>query len=287
MKVMKYLSLFLAVALTVSCEKHVIEYDVVPIENMAEFQLHYMAPVTAIAANDITRIEINGSMVANAKAALKTYSGVPGGSSTTSPTGRFYTVNPGNVNLKLYMTAILDPKGDSLVYDQNVTLTKGKQNVVVHAFDKVPFVFDNGYPYGRRETVTTDSVTWVKFYNFLYETSGVPTTLKLQYQYIDFRTKALVNLGQPVAFGEATGWQQVTVVKTDLVSAGTQRVDYRIKVIDDSGAEVGDLQMRNSSGKYVSYSDYWTGTIGRRVHHMLSGFRAAAPACAVRQFYAL
>ena len=281
MKVMKYLSLFLAVALTVSCEKHVIEYDAVPIENMAEFQLHYMVPVTAVAANNIIRVEFNGTMVANAKASLNTYNQIP------SSAAKFYAVNPGNMNLKLYMTAKLDPKGDSLVYDQNVTLAKGKQNVIVHAFDKVPFVFDNGYPYGRRETVTTDSVTWVKFYNFLYETAGVPTTLKLQYQYIDYRTKALVNLGQPVAFGETTGWQQVTVVKTDLVSSGTQRVDYRIKVIDDNGAVVGDLQIRNSAGKYVSYSDYWTGTIGRRVHHMLSGFRAAAPACAVRQFTAL
>ena len=45
MKIIKYLSLVLAVALTVSCEKNVIEYDTTPITDMAEFQLHYMVPV--------------------------------------------------------------------------------------------------------------------------------------------------------------------------------------------------------------------------------------------------
>ncbi len=77
-----------------------------------------------------------------AQAPLSTYNAIPSGA-----VGRFYTVNPGNVNLKMYMTAKLEPKGDSLVYDQSVTLTEGKQNVFVHAFDQPPVLFDNGFPY--------------------------------------------------------------------------------------------------------------------------------------------
>jgi hypothetical protein len=280
MKIIKYLSLILAVILMASCEKNVIEYDATPIGEVAEFQLHYIVPVTAVAANNITKVEINNQLYANNRAPLNTYNAIPGGG-----VGRFYTVNPGNVNIKMYQGVDMDV----LVYDQSLTLTAGKQNLFVHDFNLPPVVIDNGYPYIRRETVETDTTTWVKFYNFLYETAGVPTTLKLQYQYISHRTGQLVNIGEPVAFGETTGWQQVLLLKlpNEIVTAGSRRIDYRIKVIDDDGNIVGDLSIRNSSGVYVNYSDFWTGTIGRRVHHIFSGMRAAAPASAVRVFTAL
>ncbi len=282
MKVIKYLSLILAVTLMASCEQQTIEYDAEPIGEMAEIQLHYIAPVTAVAANNITRVDLNNQMVANNKAPLSTYNAIPSGS-----VGKFYVVNPGTLNIKMYKLGKVTI--DSLVYDQNVTVTKGKQNLFVHDMTLPPTVIDNGYPYIRRETVETDSTTWVKFYNFLYETAGVPTTLKLQYQYISHRTNQVVNIGSPVAFGESTGWQQVLLIKlpNELVTAGSRRIDYRIKVVDNNGNIVGDLQVRNASGAMVSYADYWTGTIGRRVHHIFCGFRAAVPVSAVRTFTAL
>jgi len=282
MKIIKYLSLILAVTLMASCEKQEIAYDATPIGEMAEIQLHYIAPVTAVAANNITRVDLNNKMVSNNKAMLNTYNAIPSGS-----VGKFYVVTPGTLNIKMYKLGKVTI--DSLVYDQNVTVTKGKQNLFVHDMTLPPTVIDNGYPYIRRETVETDTTTWVKFYNFLYETAGVPTTLKLQYQYISHRTNQVVNIGAPVAFGESTGWQQVLLIKlpNELVTAGSRRIDYRIKVVDDSGNIVGDLQVRNASGVMVSYSDFWTGTIGRRVHHIFCGLRAAVPVSAVRTFTAL
>lgn len=281
MKKNKYIGLALAAVVLISCEKHEIQYDAEQAGAVAEFQLHYMNPVNAVAANNINKVEINGKMIANSKAPLTTYNAIPKGS-----VGRFYTVTPGNVNIKLYYTTKLLPASDSLVYDQNVTLTQKKQNVFVHDFNKPPVVFDNLYPYVRRQTVTTDSITWVRFYNFLYETAGVPTTLKLQYQYVSHRTSQPVNIGSPVAFGESTGWEPVLLLKSSLL-VNDRRIDYKIKVVDDNGNVVGDLQIKNSSGKYVAYSDYWTGTLGRFVHHTLSGMRDASPACAVRLFTAL
>jgi len=115
----------------------------------------------------------------------------------------------------------------------------------------------------------------------------VPTTLRLQYQYVSHRTGELVNIGNPVAFGESTGWEQVLLLKTDIVSSGSRRIDYKIKVIDDNGAVVGDLQVMKSNGTYASYSDYWTGYLGRRAHHIFCGYRAASPTSGVRLFYAL
>lgn len=278
MKIIKYLSLILAVALMASCEKVPIEYDAETIGEVAEFQLHYVVPVTATTANRITKVEINGQLYSNIQAPLNTYNAIPSGSA-----GRFFVVAPGNVNIKMYQGTDMD----QLVYDQNTTLTVRKQNVFVHDFNQPPVVLDNYYPYIRNVTAETDSITWVNFYNFLYETPGVPTDLRLQYQYVSHRTGELVNIGEPVAFGESTGWQQVLLIKTDLVSSGSRREDYRIKVVDAGGAIVGDLQVMRSNGTFASYSDYWTGYIGRRVHHIFSGYRAASPTSAVRLFYAL
>jgi hypothetical protein len=278
MKILKYLSLIMAITLMASCEKVPIEFDAEPIGNVAEFQLHYVVPVDATTANRITKVEINGQLYANITAPLNTYNAIPSGS-----VGKFYIVSPGSVNIKMYQGNDMDV----LVYDQNVALTAGKQNVFIHDFNLPPVVLDNGYPYIRRETVETDSTTWVRFYNFLYETAGVPTDLRLQYQYVSHRTGQLVNIGNPVAFGESTGWEQVLLIKTDLVSSGSRRIDYKIKVVDNAGNILGDLQVMNSSGNFVSYSDYWTGYIGRWVHHIYCGMRAANPRAAVRLFYAL
>lgn len=282
MKIIKYLSLVLAVALTMSCEKHEIEYDATPISDMAEFQLHYMVPVTSAAANNITRVDVNGKLFANSKAPLATYNAIP------TSAGKFYAVNPGNVNLKLYMTAKLEPKGDSLVYDQSVAMAKGKQNVFVHDFVQVPVVFDNGFPYIKRETVSTDSTSWVKFYNFLYETPGEPTSKRIQYQYVDTRTSALVNIGAPVAFGEATDWVQITVLKSVLVSQGSRSITFRMKEVDDDGTIIGDLQVMGTTGSYAAYTGTATLTIGRWYHHTMAGFRAVkSPNSSVRVFTAL
>ncbi|MDP3003136.1 MAG: hypothetical protein WC854_04350 [Bacteroidales bacterium] len=278
MKINKYLSLVLAITLLVSCEKNKIEYNTTDIADKAEFQLHYYVPVTAVAANNITKVEINGQLFANNKAPLTTYNAIPNGA-----VGRFYAVDPGTVNIKMYTGTDMA----TLVYDQNTTLTAGKQNVFVHDFIQVPVVFSNDYPYTPNATGVTDSTAWVKFYNFLYETSGAPSGKKLQYQYIDSRTSLPVNIGQPVSFGETTGWQKVTVVKSVNISSGSRLITFKMKEVDINGV-IGDLQIRGTSGSYAAYSATATLFIGRRYHHTMAGFRAvASPNSSVRIFTAL
>jgi hypothetical protein len=281
MKIIKYFSLILAPMLIVSCEKHEIQYDAVNPVNKAEFQLHYVVPVTSASANNITKVEINGQLFANVKAPLNTYNAIPSGA-----VGRFYTVDPGNVSIKMYQGTDMA----TLVYDKTVTLTEGKQNVFVHDFAQTPVVFSNGYPYPRNVTDATDSASWVKFYNFLYETTGAPTTLKIQYQYLDSRTNLPVNIGLPVAFGQSTDWQKVTVVKlpTDLVSAGSRTITFNMKTVDANGNLGPDLQIMGTNGKYTAYTATATLFIGRRYHHIMAGFRAMSTATSsVRVFTAL
>jgi hypothetical protein len=283
MKIVKYLGLVLIIATAFSCTKHEVVYNADTLTGTAEFQLHYYNPVTSATANNITRVEVNGQLYSNYKAPLTTYNAVPGGG-----IGRFFAVAPGSVNLKLYQGSV-DPL--TLVYDRNVTMAEGKQNIFVHDFAQDPFVYNNGYPYPRNVTEITDSICWIKFYNILYDTIGtpnVPTNLRLQYQYIDYRTSVPVNIGPPVAFGETTDWQPVTVVKDNNISAGSRLMTFKIKTVDAGGNIIGDLQIMGTGGTYSAYTSTFTCAIGRRYHQVMSGFRKVkAPNSSVRTFTAL
>jgi len=277
MKIVKYLGLALVLALTASCQKHEIEYNTTPLaENMAEFQIHYVVPLATATANNMYKVTVDDSLITNSTAPLTTFNAIPKGS-----VGKFFTHEAGTVDLKMYQGT-----GLTLAYDQNVTLSSGKQNVFVYDLSQPPKVFDNGAPFGFTSTLGTDSTCFVKFYNFLYDAAGTPTTLKLQYQYVDthYNTSVTpnkiiysdtINLGDPVLFGEATGWQVVKVVKTTAISAGSNKIYYRIKVIDAAGHKVGELSMMNSAGTYVPYNEFKTESIGRRYHHILGGIRTA------------
>lgn len=269
----------------ISCEKHEIEYMTTPVDkDLAEIQLHYFVPVTAIADNNIYKVAIgNQEYVNNGAAVISTYNAIPSGS-----VGRFYAVQAGDVNIKLYKGTDM-----KLVYDKTINLSTGKQNVFVYDFDEEPIIFDNGYPYDTNITTNTDSTCWVKFYNFMYEKEGEYCSLKLQYQYQytkDPKTgekSEWINIGNPIGFGETTGWQPIQVIKSIFNSSGYARIDYKIKVQDENGEYTEDLQLWNSNGKYVSYSDYWNGYIGRRYHHIIKGMRSAKPIASVSQFTAL
>ena len=279
----KYLFLVSIVATIFSCKKNVVEYDTETVKDEAQFQLHYVVPVTSGTANNIYKVEINGEQYANNTNPLSTYNAIPSGA-----IGLFFTTKVGQNNIKLYKSTNLD-----LVYDQNVEMTKKKQNVFVYDFSKPPMVFDAGYPFNSPVTDSSGKFAWVKFYNFLYETAGVPTALKLQYQrqYVinndTNETSDWINVGPPVAFGQATGWELIDVNKTVVISSGNAYVDYRIRLIGADGSDQGPLRVMNSSGNFVEYADYWTAYVGRRYHHVLAGFRAAKPTSGVRQFTGL
>jgi hypothetical protein len=291
MKILNNLVWVLLAACLFSCEENEVKYDTTPISGTAEFQLHYIVPVTSVPANNITRVEINGRVYANSTAPLNTYNAVPNGTASA-----FYTVEPGTVNIKLYQGV----GGTTLVYDQDATLVAGKQNVFVHNFTAPPVVIDNGYPYEKSVSLDTDTISHVKFYNFLYETAGVPTTLRLQYQYIYTRSyfnekferiilnKDTLDVGPPVAFGESTGWQPVKVFKETYNNVATANLNYLLQVVDANGNIVGRLQVRNNAGAMQPYAapNITATSVGRNVHHIFAGIRTAAPNSSVREFIA-
>lgn len=273
--------------LCTACEKNVVEYPATPIddETTAQFQLHYMVPVSTGAANNINKVELDGQLLANETSPLTTFNFIPSGA-----VGRFFSAEPGTVNLKLYRGAV---SSLTLAYDQDFDLPAGKYNVIIHDFDRPPIIVKNEAPYPKLTTEHTGTTAWVKFYNFLYETPGVPTALKLQYQFQyttdnDTGEKSeWANLGKPLSFGEATGWEPVTVNKTVEISSGTARIDYRIRLIGEDGSDQGSLVVQNSAGNMVDYSDWWNAGIGRVYHHMFAGYRTDSPTSGVRLATAL
>ena len=277
MKFFKYLTYSLALMLMVaSCDKHEILYNTDPAAE-AEFQLHYFEPIDNVAANYIDSVFVNGVLYSsvNGSGQLVPYNGVPGGT-----TGRFFSIEPGNAEFVFYR------KGN-IVYQQTTTLKAGKQNVIVHDLNKEPIVIDNGYPYqhvsGTPTVATwdTDSLETVMFINLLYEEAGKPYEGKLQYQWQHPKTKEWNNLGEPVAFGEATDRAMVKVIKTTHNSSGSCRIDYRILTED------GNVLQICKSNKFIDYSDYWTGYIGRSYMHFYCGIRTKNNYSQVKQWTSL
>ena len=126
-------------------------------------------------------------------------------------------------------------------------------------------------------TLTEDSgdFYWVKFTNFMFEEPGqiYEGKVQYQYQYRDYldgggARSEWLNVGEPVAFGETTGWVELIVYKQYFNSSGYARADYRI--VDEAG---NVIKRMNAYGNMGNYSDYWTAYIGRRYQHIMHGFR--------------
>ncbi|MDR1719923.1 MAG: hypothetical protein LBR67_07395 [Dysgonamonadaceae bacterium] len=318
MKTGKYILLAAALILA-SCEKNVIEFDEVSLTDQAVIQLHYMVPLASVnAIYNIYRIDINGVNVSNDQISITQY-----GTQPAAGIGGFITKS-GNTNLKLYMRETVMENGvaksvDKLVYDKDVVLASGVQNVVITDFDAAPFVYPGEVTWEvDTKQFDADTVAYLKFYNLMYETPGVPTKLKLQYQYQytihpiyvagdeipegkalgdatgDTSKSPWLDLGKPVGFGECTGWQICPVKRTTYISTGSARVDFRI-VVTEGGTVGVDMDADGllygydrSSAKFMTYTDYWTEYVGRRRHHFFVGTRNGAPGFDVPSpYYAL
>lgn len=274
MKILKYIPLFLAaVGVLSSCDKHEIEFPFTNVNEMTQVQLHYFVPTSTATANNIYKIELGDQVYVqpNNASIMSTYNGQPSGS-----VGLFYTVKENNPVLRYYLGPDL-----KLAYERTLNLIPGrKQNVIVYDFDKDPLIIDTGYSSNNitfevTPTYQTDSIGYVRFYNLMYETPGVPYQGKIQYQ-AHYRSKWLnndwsewQNVGEPIGFGESTSWAPVSIDRPTGAAYGQTAVYYRI--LDENGDE---LKVMNQYGNYANYSDYRTLYVGRRYQHFLRGFRS-------------
>jgi len=288
MKILKYYLINFAVILlvTASCQKHDIQIKgqiTFDPKTQAAFIVHHIVPLADDVGNYIRKIELNGNVIYRTN--IVTFNAAPSGAA-----GRYFTAPKGTSNLKLYRgTGSAPDINYTLAFEKDIDLEAGQHyNVFVHNFDADPVIVNNGYPYVK-DPVYNDSCTYVKFCNFMYDSIGRPTNLKLQYKYQNhYNTAEWLNVGDAVSFGETTGWVTIPMKRPAGVVNGATRVDYRIYVVDAAGQEIGRLRQMGSGGSYIDYSDYWTGYIGRRAHHIYCGYRhlGSGAKSDVRVFYA-
>ena len=289
-KLNKFLALMMVLAVLSSCEKNVIGLDGEEItDETSMFQISNMVPLPLTTANTVNQTEVNGRLLTNQTTPMAPFNYLPGPLASVNA-NKFFTSAERDINLKIYRGAA---SALTLSYDQNITLQPGKQTLFIHDFSQPPVNIPFPLPFPTVVSEDTGTAAWIRFINLMYESPGVPSNLKLQYQWqytTDNETAAKsdwLNLGQPVAFGEATGWEQVYVNKTVEASSGTARIDYRIRLIGPDGSDQGSMQVRNTGGALVDYSDWWNAAIGRVYNHVFAGYRnvnaSATPGVGIRQ----
>ena len=278
MKNIKYLlfSAFVAFAL-IGCEKHDLSFaPEVAVDDMALFQITYVEPIAVNANNAIDSVFLNGVLVGSATGVgqLTVNGTYPYGPS--AGTGLFFTAVPGYNNLKFYR------KGTE-VYNQDVELKAGRQEVFVYKLTEKPIVLDNLYPHKfnpDRATVATfdtDSIARIRFYNFAFQgNANTPYSGKIQYQWCHDKSVGATgrggadgnwhNIGSPVGFGEATEYELVQVWKETYNSSGNEQLWFR--GIDEAG-------------NVIIANDYWTTYIGTAVKHIYRGVKGGSPSAGI------
>jgi hypothetical protein len=274
MKNIKYLLFSACVTCALmSCEKHDLSFA--PQESadgMALFQITYVEPIAVNANNAIDSVYLNGALVAGATGVgqLAVNGTYPYGPSTG--TGLFFATKPGYNNIKFYR------KGNE-VYNQDINLTAGRQEVFVFSLSEVPVILDNDYPHkynperATPATFNTDSIARIRFYNFAFQgNASTPYVGKIQYQWCHDSTVGSTGRGGPdgnwhniggyVGFGEATTYEIVGVYKETFNSGGQEQLWFR--GIDETG-------------KVVIADDYWTTMLGVAVKHIYRGIVGGTP----------
>ncbi len=273
-------TLFMMILFAFACEKHAIVYNSQAVdENMSSVQIFNYIPETTAANATFEKVVLNGQLVALKIGQLNHMNAIPSGS-----VGRFFATTAGASTLELYK----NEDDQTPVYSVNIELPKGKCNLFIYDITKDPIIFDNEFPYPTNITTNTDSIAHIKFYNFLFEDSqSSPYQGRIQYQWQHPVTNEWANLGEPVAFGEATSWSPVIVIKdggyysSGFNTSGSCRIRYNIRKVNSDGT-LGDKLVVNNK----DYYDYWIANIGRAYHHTLRGYRTTSLG-RVSQFTAL
>ncbi len=112
----------------------------------------------------------------------------------------------------------------------------------------------------------------IKFYNFLYESEGVPYPHKLQAYFKNQETGVYdVKCGEPFGFGEACKWSIVPLIKQAYNDLGRNRMDFNFHVIDASGHDLGVLTYGTNNKEFTDY--YSRYDIGRAYMMFAIGVR--------------
>lgn len=277
MKVLKYFAFALAAVFAFSaCSKHEIEYPAEELGNdMAEIQLYNAIPTASAAAGNLTYVVLNDNdTIATPNYPINRYNGIPFGNTT-----RFFVRKPGTYRVQGFIASNNPKNGGAPNLDAEFTVSAGKSVVYFCAWDKA-VVLDANFPYGNADNAMpgkkTDTTAWINFVNFWYESEGVPCSFPIQYQYavrpdgVAIADLEFHNLGNPVRFGEQTGFHPWYIPNkgigyvggpTSSITAGYCRIYVRVM---DPSTDPMTMLHRDV--------DYWNSQgFGRYVNHVARG----------------
>ena len=299
MKNIKYFTLLLVVVALASCTKHKILFETEPVSpTTAEYQLFNDLAIRsgeAAANTTLNCVVVGTDTVATTTYPLNARNVVPSGSTT-----RFWTCKPGTYAIKGWKKMDDARNGVNPDYEGSVTLVAGKQMVHIYNWFKDPICIDSDYPYIRTDRPNSTEYIYFNFINLWQEGSVSdyaamnPTTHRIRYEmrlnklktdeYGPAGKTAWQPIGEPVGFGEATGFCPVVVPRKgkgytggpaeNAIHYGQVTVYTRISI--------------DETDEVLYTDDYWSNIrVGRFLTHTMYAKDRPANGVYVFQFYSL
>lgn len=301
MKNIKYFTLaILALIALSSCSKHKIYFDSENVTaNSAEFQLFNDLAERSGEGAAVSRLECvvlgERDTLATSTYPLNTRNVIPSGSTT-----RFFVREPGTYTIKAWKLHSDAKAGAEPNYTGTFTITARKQTVHIFNWNMDPIVLDGDYPYIRSDRPNSTEYIYFNFINVFQEgtysadhSQMSPSTKRLQYQMrlnnaswdgMPTGRTEWQNIGEPVGFGEQTGFCPVVVPNNGQGFTGGIAVDK----IGYWAVTVYTRVLDADTGEQFIGEDYWSGIrLGRFLHHVAYTKNKPANGVLCYQFYAL
>lgn len=270
MKYLKYLVLSLLAVLTAtSCTKDEPELGWKPADmDQAFVQVYYMSLVSTASANNIKYITINGvEYTYDHQAMISPYNFSP-----SYTVGSAYATTTGKCTIKLETESGTAASGytRTTVYEgtTNEDLTAGEIHQVIvwdNENQSAPIVHKFGTPpvYNDYDETYNATLASARFYNFMFDEPGVPTTAKL---YFDLRREknGEIYASYPeggLSFGEASEYFDTYVDPDQMLGASRYAyIWHDVRAVWPDGTE-----------EILLKSDYWSTYLGRSYHYFYRG----------------
>lgn len=297
-----FTSVILGIVAFSSCSKNKLHFDVEIVKG-AEFQIfNDLAEKSSesAAASKLQCVVIDDKdTIATENYPLDARNVIPSAADTLY-TSRFFVREPGTYNLKAWKKHSDAKAGADPDYEGTFTITERKQTVHIYNWNMDPVVLDGDYPYIRSDRPNTTEYIYFNFINMFQEGTYTddhsqmnPTTKRLQYQMrlknenwpdMPIGKTEWQNIGEPVAFGEQTGFCPLIVPNNGQGFAG----GIEIGKIGYWAVTVYTRVLDADTGEEFVGEDYHTSIkLGRFLHHVAYTKNKPSNGVLCYQFYAL
>lgn len=260
--ILSVVSLFLLA----SCEKNVLSYQAsdLDVTTKAQIRLVYDLPVVAATAQNITLLKYNDQTVSQISTAL--------GNIFPNSIAKYHVLPIGANKVEAFKGAAKD----QLVYSNTFNVPAGKWSAFVYNANEAPLMvqdpeeYETGHPW-------TDTVTYIRFVNLLYQADGVTPYGKVYLKGRRAATQPNINTYDYIDiaecdFKESSGYIPYTLkrngiaiwsgIETGLAFVLFNENGEQLKVFTSAGALIDYAATGYSMTKGVNYIFHLNGKMG-------------------------